>query len=252
MNKEYWKDDGKNYWDEKLKIQKDGVVAETVGVSGLQEFMVQTFTWMSLGLAVTGFLALLVSRSVAMTSFLFANPFVFILLLVAEIGMVIAFGVSLRKKVAFSKLFTMFLTYAILNGLTLSVIFLVYTSTSIAQTFFVTAGTFGGMSLYGYVTKRDLTGLGNFAIMGLWGIILALIVNFFVGSSAINYAISLIGVGVFVVLTAYDTQKLKMYYAMQAHDEEGLKRTALGGALTLYLDFINLFLFLLRFLGNRR
>ena len=195
---------------------------------------------------------MLTASSQAMTQFIFQNSFVFMFLLIAEFGMVIAFSVSLRKGASASALLTMFLTYSALNGLTLASIFLVYTFASIAQTFFIAAGMFGGMSLYGYVTKRDLTGAGHFAIMGLWGLILASIVNIFWHNSTFGWGISLIGVGVFVILTAYDTQKLKAYYYAEQANAENLKRISLGGALTLYLDFINLFLFLLRFLGRRR
>lgn len=240
-----------NYWESK-KVSSGGVVLEQDKASGLAQFMTQIYTWMALGLAITGFLAMFTANSQAMTQFIFQNTFVFMFLLIAEIGMVIAFSVSLRKGASATALLTMFLTYSALNGLTLSAIFLVYTAASITQTFFIAAGMFGGMSLYGYVTKKDLTGFGSFAIMGLWGLILASIVNIFWRNSTFSWMISLIGVGLFVILTAYDTQKLKQYYYTHGSDAEQLKRISLGGALTLYLDFINLFLFLLRFLGKRR
>lgn len=240
-----------NYWESK-KVSSDGVIVGQQTASGLSQFMTQTYTWMALGLAITGFLAMVTASSPVMTQFIFQNTFVFMFLLIAEIGMVIAFGVSLRKGASTAVLLTMFLVYSALNGLTLAAIFLVYTYASIAQTFFIAAGMFGGMSLYGYVTKKDLTGIGSFAMMGLWGLILASVVNIFLRSSLLGFGISLIGVGVFVILTAYDTQKLKQYYQVHAGDAEQLKRTSLGGALMLYLDFINLFLFLLRLFGKRR
>ena len=144
-----------------------------------------------------------------------------------------------------------FWAYAALLGVSLSSILLVYTAASITQTFFVTAASFGALSLYGYTTKRDLSGMGSFLIMGLFGIILASIVNIFLKSSGLEFAISIIGVLVFAGLTAWDTQKIKEMY-FDADDEVTYGRKAVMGALTLYLDFINLFLFLLRFLGNNR
>jgi hypothetical protein len=141
--------------------------------------------------------------------------------------------------------------YAVLMGLSLSTIFLVYTGTSIATTFFASAAAFGGLSLYGYTTKKDLSGFGTFLIMGLVGLIVASLINLFLKSSALDLAISAIGVLLFAGLTAYDTQKIKsMYFAVQGSDFMG--KSVVMGALTLYLDFINLFLFLLRFMGDRR
>ncbi|MBF0106996.1 MAG: Bax inhibitor-1/YccA family protein [Deltaproteobacteria bacterium] len=223
-----------------------------VTATGLQQFMIQTYTWMMLGLALTGVVAVFTVTNEAVMAAIFANRMIFFGLIIAEFALVFAFTMALRKGAAPATLLTMFLVYAALNGLTLSVILLVYTYESVAQAFFVSAGMFGGMSLYGYVTKRDLTGLGSFAAMGVWGLIIAVVINFFLNSSVLNLAISAIGVVIFTILSAYDTQKLKAYYAHYAADGEGLKRVSLGGALTLYLDFINLFLFLLRFLGNRR
>jgi FtsH-binding integral membrane protein len=145
-----------------------------------------------------------------------------------------------------------FWAYAALMGLSLSSIFLVYTGASIAQTFFITAGMFGGMSLYGYSTKRDLTGVGHFCIMAVWGLILASIVNIFLRSPGLNFAVSAIGVVVFVGLTAYDTQRLKGIYYQVAGSAQAAAKASIFGALQLYLDFINLFLMLLRFMGDRR
>ena len=144
-----------------------------------------------------------------------------------------------------------FWIYAALVGVSLSTIFLVYTATSITQTFFVTAAAFGALSLYGYTTKRDLSAMGSFLIMGLFGLIIAMVVNLFLQSSAMQFAISVIGVLIFSGLTAWDTQKIKNMYDVVAHDETMMGRTAIMGALALYLDFINLFMFLLQFLGNR-
>jgi len=245
-----------NYWDNK-KGDKDWTkqMAAQTGervVSGLQQFLVQTYTWMTLGLAITGSLAVLTMSNESMLGFIKGTPFVFYGLLIAELGLVIGFSVALRKGAAASALLAMFLIYSALNGLTFSVILSFYTFESIATAFFVTAGMFASMSVYGYVTKRDLTGMGNFLRMAVFGIIIALVVNMFMQSSLLSFGISLIGVAVFTLLTAYDTQKLKAYYASSADNEENLKKLSLGGALTLYLDFINLFLFMLRLLGGRR
>ena len=144
----------------------------------------------------------------------------------------------------------MFILYSCLSGLTLSVVFVVYTSSSIASTFFITAGTFAVMSLAGFYTKKDLSGFGSIMMMGLVGVIIATVVNFFLKSEMLNYIISYIGVMVFVGLTAYDTQKIKLM-ATQV-DGENAKKASIMGALTLYLDFVNLFLYLLRVMGNRK
>jgi FtsH-binding integral membrane protein len=146
----------------------------------------------------------------------------------------------------------MFFGYAALTGVTLSTIFLIYTSASIASTFFITAGAFAGLSAYGAITKRDLSGLGSFLFMGLIGLVLASIVNIFVGSSAIYWLTTFMGVIVFTGLVAYDTNKLKQMAATNDLRGDGLRKVALMGALSLYLDFINLFLLLLRIFGNRR
>ena len=146
----------------------------------------------------------------------------------------------------------MFLVYSALNGMTLSIIFVVYTRSSIASTFFVTAGTFGAMSLYGHLTKRDLTSWGSFLTMGLFGIIIASVVNIFLKSEMVTWIVTYIGIFVFIGLTAYDTNKLKIIARQGFNDEETEKKVGILGALTLYLDFINLFLLLLRVLGGRR
>jgi FtsH-binding integral membrane protein len=145
-----------------------------------------------------------------------------------------------------------FLLYSVLNGLTMSVIFMAYTSSSIATTFYITAGTFAAMSIYGYTTKRDLTSIGNMAFMALIGIIIASIVNIFLQNEMMYWIISYLGVAIFVGLVAYDTQKLKEIGSRGFVNEEGMEKSAIMGALSLYLDFINLFLFLLRIFGDRR
>lgn len=247
MANEYWeKQSGdKSYWN------KSGGVA-AADDTGLQRFMVQTFSWMAAGLAITAICAAVTVSSDVMLQLIFGNSFTFIILLLAEIGLVIGFGAALKRGASFPVLVGMLGVYSALNGVTLSVILMAYTMSSVAGTFFVTSGTFAGMAAFGYVTKRDLTGMGSFMIMGLWGLILTGIVNIFLGSPIIYFAQGLIGVFIFIGLTAYDTQKLKSYYASYAGNESGLASASLAGALSLYLDFINLFLYLLRLFGRRK
>ena len=205
-----------------------------------------TYRWMSLGLGATGLIAWLVSRSPEALELVLGNRVVFYGLIIAQLGLVLGFGAVASRA---SALVTgaMFFAYAALTGVTFSTLFLAFTSTSIASTFFITAGTFAGLSVFGAVTKRDLSGVGRFALFALIGLILAGIVNIFLASTALMWVTTSVGILVFAALTAYDTQKLK---EMAAAGEGG--NLALRGALTLYLDFINLFLFLLRITGDRK
>lgn len=206
-----------------------------------------TYRWMTLGLALTGVVALGVASSPALLEILLGSRFLFLGLFVAQLGLVVAFT-SMAHRVSSAAAALMFFAYAGLTGVTLSTIFLVYTASSIATTFFVTAGAYGGLSLVGLVTKKDLSGIGRFAIFALIGIILASVVNMFVASSGLSFLLSIVGVLVFGALTAYDTQKLRNLYASgEVHGN-----MPLVGALTLYLDFVNMFLFLLRLFGSRR
>jgi FtsH-binding integral membrane protein len=208
---------------------------------------------MAIGLALTGGVSFYVASSPSLMRLIFGNQILFFGLIIGELGLV--FYLSARvQKIQASTATALFMLYAALNGATLSFIFLAYTSTSIASTFFVCAGTFVACSIYGMVTKRDLTSMGGFMTMGLIGIIIATVINLFIRSSAMTMVISYIGVLVFVGLTAYDTQKLKhMAITQPAGLDAGVVRKgAIIGALTLYLDFINLFLMLLRILGNSR
>lgn len=210
------------------------------------------YLWMGMALAITGFTALFVSNSYNLLSLILGNQLVFWGLLIGELALVWYLSARINK-LSFVNATMMFIVYSILNGATLSVIFLVYTMSSIATTFFVTAGTFGVMCLYGYLTKRDLTSIGNICFMALIGLIIASIVNFFLKSEMMYWIISYAGVIIFVGLTAYDTQKIKRLLLGNGIEvNETIQKIALLGALTLYLDFINLFLFLLRLLGNRR
>ena len=214
-------------------------------------FLAKVFNWMGIGLAITGVIAYLTAAS-GLALQLAASP-LFMILIIGELGLV--FFLSARvDKIQAATAQGLFVGYAVLNGLTLSMIFLAYTRTSIAGTFFITAGMFGAMSVYGLVTKRDLSGMGSFLFMGLIGIIIASIVNIFLQSSAVYWVTSMIGVLVFVGLTAYDVQRIKTMgeQGIMAQGDQMIRKGAIMGALTLYLDFINLFLMLLRFFGGSR
>jgi uncharacterized protein len=205
-----------------------------------------TYRWMSVGLGITGLVAWLVSHSPAAIELFVSNRIVFYVLLFAQLGMVFAFG-SVASRASAAVTGAMFFAYAALTGVTFSVIFLAYTSASIASTFLVTGGTFAGLSVFGAATKMDLSGVGRFAMFALIGLILATVVNLFFASSALLWVTTFAGVVIFAALTAYDTQKLK---ALSAAGVGG--NLALRGALMLYLDFINMFLFLLRLFGRRK
>ncbi|RJR17474.1 MAG: Bax inhibitor-1/YccA family protein [Desulfobacteraceae bacterium] len=219
----------------------------------VNDFVRSVYNWMAIGLALTGFVAFYVSQSEAAMRMVFGNPILFFILILAELGLVFAISGKVNRMSAGTAT-SLFVIYAGLNGITLSFIFLAYTSTSIASTFFVCSGTFVACSIYGWTTKRDLTSFGGFLTMGLIGIIIASVVNIFFQSSAMNAIISYIGVFVFVGLTAYDTQKLKNMALTQPAglDAAVIRKGAILGALSLYLDFINLFLMLLRIFGQSR
>ena len=232
-----------------------GTVADAGIDEGLRAYMLRVYNLMALGLAITGLaawgafnFAVSDGQLTAFGEAIYLSPLRWVVIL-APLAMV--FFLSFRiHKMSVAAAQTTFWVYAGLVGMSLSTIFLVYTQTSIVRTFFITAAAFGSLSLYGYTTKRDLSGMGSFLMMGLFGIIIASIVNIFLGSTALQFAISVIGVLVFAGLTAWDTQQIKeMYY--EGDDAETGGRKAIMGALRLYLDFINLFMFLLQFLGNR-
>jgi len=212
-------------------------------------FMSKVYTWMSGGLAITGVIAMWVASTPELIYSIVTNQLLFFGLIIGEIFLV-GYLISMIKRMSAQTAGIIFTGYAALNGLTLSVVFLAYTSASIASTFFVTAGTFAIMSIYGYYTKKDLTSWGNLLFMALIGIIIASVVNFFMQSEMMYWLITY--AGVFIGLTAYDTQKIKrMSVASEVGSEEESK-SAIVGALMLYLDFINLFLLLLRILGDRK
>lgn len=218
----------------------------------VNEFIRSVYNWMAIGLALTGFFAFYVAGSETLIRIIFGNKIIFFGLIIGELALVFTLSARVHKMQAFTAT-SLFVLYAALNGVTLSSIFLIYTQSSIASTFFICAATFTVCSLYGMTTKKDLTSLGGFMFMGLIGIIIASLVNMFIQSSGMAMIISYVGVLVFVGLTAYDTQKLKKMARSQPQGlNAGVKRKgAIIGALTLYLDFINLFLMLLRILGNR-
>jgi len=218
----------------------------------VNNFVRSVYNWMAIGLGLTGVVAFYVSSNPVLLRF-FSNPVLLIFLIIAELGLVFAIS-GMVNRMSSATATTLFVIYAALNGITLSFIFIIYTRTSIASTFFVCAGTFIACSIYGWVTKKDLTSFGGFLIMGLIGIIIATIVNMFLNSTMLSMMISYIGVFIFVGLTAYDTQKIKNMALTQPADLDGgaIRKGAILGALSLYLDFINLFLFFLRIMGVSR
>ncbi|MEO5374324.1 MAG: Bax inhibitor-1/YccA family protein [Alphaproteobacteria bacterium] len=234
-----------------------GASAELAQVDvGLRQYMLGVYNYMASGVALTGLVALLVANTSLQRLFYVQTahgPQPSILTwgaMLVSIGIVFFLSFRVAKMSAPAVQGT-FWAYATLNGIWLSSIFMVYTDASIARVFFITAASFAGLSLYGYTTRRDLTAMGSFMMMGLIGILIASLVNMFLASSALDFAVSVIGVIVFAGLTAYDTQKVKeMYWEADGHDV--VAKTSVMGALTLYLDFINLFLMLLRFFGDRR
>jgi FtsH-binding integral membrane protein len=216
-------------------------------------FIRSVYNWMAIGLALTGVVAFYVSNSPSIQQLIFGNRLVFFGLIIGELALVFSLAARVNKMQA-STATGLFVLYAVLNGATLSSIFLVYTQASITSTFFICAATFVACSVFGMTTKRDLTSMGGFLMMGLIGIIIASVVNMFLRSSGMSIIISYVGVIVFVGLTAYDTQKLK---TMALDQPAGLgagviRKGAILGALSLYLDFINLFLMLLRIFGSPR
>lgn len=216
---------------------------------GLRQYMLRVYNYMASGVALTGIISLLVSMNPAAMQVLFGTPVKWVVML-APIGVVFFFAARIGQMRA-STAQGLFWLYAGLVGLSLASIFVVYTGISITRTFFVTAAAFAGLSLYGYTTKRDLSGFGSFLVMGLIGLMIASIVNIFLASSMMHFVISAAGVLIFAGLTAYDTQTIKQMYYENASEEDGTKIAVLG-ALNLYMDFINLFMFLLQFMGVRR
>ena len=231
-----------------------GANTATVGVpraardAGLRSYMLRVYNYMASGVLLTGIVALLFATS-GLAAQVLVTPLRWLIIL-APLGFVMAMSFGLNRMQT-STLQALFWAFAVAMGLSMSSIFLVYTGTSIAQTFFAVAAGFAGLSLYGYTTKRDLSGLGTFLIMGVVGLLVAMLINLFLQSTAMMLAISAIGVLLFAGLTAYDTQKIKSMYAYVAGSDM-MGKVVIMGALNLYLDFVNMFMFLLSFMGNRR
>jgi FtsH-binding integral membrane protein len=253
-------------FDRNIAAARTGYRTDQVAIdAGLRAYMIRVYNYMTAGVALTGVVAWFAYQAAGgdqiqvighqvtgVTAFgaaIFSGPLMWVLLL-APLGLVMLLSFGINRLSAGTAL-TVFFVYAALLGLSLASIFLVYTHVSIARVFFISAATFGATSLYGYTTQRDLTGLGSFMFMGLIGIIIASVVNIFLRSTGLDWAISVIGVLVFVGLTAYDTQSIKEMYDVN-DDGSVAGRKAVMGALRLYLDFINLFLMLLRLFGDRR
>jgi len=225
---------------------------EQLGIKSYQAvFITKVYNWMALALLVTGVVAYYTATTPQLMNAIIGSKILFFGLIIGELGLVIYLTRSINK-LSRNTAIAAFLIYSVLNGLTMSVIFLAYTSNSIATTFYITAGTFAAMSFYGYTTKRDLTSIGNMAFMALIGIIIASVVNMFLQNEMMYWIISYLGVAIFVGLIAYDTQKLKEIGSRGFVDEDNMEKTSIMGALSLYLDFVNLFLFLLRIFGDRK
>ena len=243
--------------------QPQGYAGSQVEVDqGLRSFMLGVYNNMVVGLGISGLVALgLNMAAVAQTGagrvaltpfgqFLYTSPFKWVLML-APLAFIFVFSFRMDRMSAASAR-TMFWAFAAVMGASMSTLLLVFTGASVVRVFFITAATFGGLSLYGYTTKRSLSGMGSFLIMGVIGLVIASLVNIFLASSALQFAISVLGVLIFAGLTAYDTQKLKEMFLYSGLDAEGAAKMSVNGALTLYLDFINMFQFLLSLLGDRR
>ena len=215
---------------------------------GLRQHMLRVYNYMALGLVITGIVAFIVGSTPAPYVPIFQTPLKWVVML-APLAFVFFFSFRIQSMSSSTAQMT-FWAFCAVMGLSLASVFLVFTKTSIAQTFFITAAMFGAISLYGYTTKRDLSKMGSFLMMGLFGIIIAGIVNIFLGSSALQFAISVIGIVVFVGLTAYDTQSIKEQYS-ENYDQESNQKLAVFGALSLYLNFVNIFQLLLNFTGER-
>ncbi len=227
-------------------IQQANAQASTI-------FLAKVFNWMAIGLGLTGLTAFFTVNSQALLHLVFDNRIVLYGLMFAELGMVLYLSARIQH-ISSQAATGLFLAYSVLNGVTLSAILLVYTASSVAATFFITAGMFGAMAVYGLVTKKDLSAMGSFMFMGLVGMVIASVVNIFLGSPMISWVVSGLGVIIFTGLTAYDVQKITRMGAegIMEQGEAAIRKVAIMGALALYLDFINLFLSLLQFLGNRR
>ncbi len=233
-------------------MQQDQYFQPSLSAVRENALMRSVFNWMAAGLVVSGLTAYFTANSPALLNLIFGNSFMMFLLILGELGMVIAISRGVNT-MQVSTASTLFLLFSFVNGLTLSAVLLAYTYESIASTFLITAGTFGATSLYGYVTKKDLTSMGGLLMMALIGLIIASVVNIFMASSTLGWIITYAGILIFVGLTAYDTQKIKkLGMTLTPADGDQYGRISIVGALMLYLDFVNLFLLMLRIFGGRR
>ncbi|ORF45091.1 hypothetical protein B6D19_05965 [Gilliamella apicola] len=229
-------------------FSSNGLINEQAG-SRVQTYMSHVYGWMTVGLLLTALVAWFASSNIALIELLYKGMWV---LLIAELALVFVIS-GMINRLSGAAATTLFMLYSVLNGCTFSIYFLVYTSSSIASVFFITAGMFGALAFYGYTTKRDLSGFGRFLFMGLIGLVIASLVNMFMHSEPLMWAVTYIGVFVFAGLTAYDTQKLKeLGDGLPQDDQNIFRRYVILGALQLYLDFINLFIMLLRIFADRR
>ncbi|MER8372451.1 Bax inhibitor-1/YccA family protein [Mesorhizobium sp. M1406] len=229
---------------------RTGAAAQTGAIfdEGLRQHMLRVYNYMGVGLVVTGLVAFMISSTPALYVPIFSSPLKWVVML-APLAFVVLFSFKMQTMSAASAQ-AMFWAFCAVMGLSLASVFLVFTGTSIARTFFIAATMFGATSLYGYTTRRDLTQFSSFLIMGLIGVVIASIVNIFLGSTALQFAISVIGIAVFIGLTAWDTQTIKEQYA-ENFDAESRQKLAVFGAFSLYLNFINIFQLLLNFTGER-
>lgn len=216
-----------------------------------QRFMVKVYNWMSAGLGITGLIAYIISTDPALSAIIFSSPILVIGLVIAQLGLVFWLASRVMQMSVMTAM-SVFMGYAALTGVTFSAIFMTYTTASIASAFVVTAGTFAAMSFYGYTTKKDLTSWGGFLFMGLIGIIIASVVNMWLASPALQWFVTYAGVLIFIGLTAYDTQKIKEMNILGNEGTDEDTKEAIRGALSLYLDFINLFIMIIQIMGVRR
>ncbi|URJ25403.1 Bax inhibitor-1/YccA family protein [Candidatus Blochmannia ocreatus (nom. nud.)] len=218
----------------------------------IQTYILQVFGWMSCGLLLTAFVAWFAAQNPVILQLIFSNQIIFFGLIISQLALVFILS-GMVTRLSGSLATTLFMLYSMLTGLTLSSIFILYTTSSIASAFLVTSGMFGAMTLYGYTTKRDLSSFGNLLFMGLIGIVLASLINLWLKNTTLMWLITYIGVIIFVGLTAYDIQKLKSIgLSVSIDNSDQFRKLSIIGALTLYLDFVNLFLMMIRIFGNRR
>jgi FtsH-binding integral membrane protein len=238
----------------KENILKAGYFSSASYSAGLKSHFLKVYNFMAMALSISGAVALGASKSPTLMNALFSNPIIFILFALIPIGLSVYMSAKMET-LSLNSLTILFAIYSAMIGLTLAPLFLIYTGESIVRIFFISAAVFGSVSLYGYTTKKDLTSFGSFLFMGLIGLVIASLVNIFLKSSMMDFILSIVGLGIFIGLAAFDTQKIKnMYFAMSdsGFTDEKIQKVAVMSALQLYLDFINIFIYMLRLFGERR